>query len=252
MGDSLAAYRAAFSRFSASRSEADYQAVREAAAAIEKPLDSVFVPDVQALLLMVRRGEKDYLLRGDESYVRKTHASLDKLVAAFENSVADERYVKEAKDLVAAYRESFDALVAEDANIAAITERMRKAVHAIEPVVAEISATGEQLSKARAVQVEADAGTLSGAAMILGLLAIVASIAFAVFIMRSVLMQLGTDPLELVRVTRAIADGKLGVRFGGTIREGVGLRGHAGHGPKAGGGHRGGVRGGLQRLLRVA
>ncbi|WP_316897007.1 methyl-accepting chemotaxis protein [Pseudodesulfovibrio indicus] len=220
VGDSLAAYRAAFSRFSASRSEADYQAVREAAAAIEKPLDSVFVPDVQALLLMVRRGEKDYLLRGDESYVRKTHASLDKLVAAFENSVADERYVKEAKDLVAAYRESFDALVAEDANIAAITERMRKAVHAIEPVVAEISATGEQLSKARAVQVEADAGTLSGAAMILGLLAIVASIAFAVFIMRSVLMQLGTDPLELVRVTRAIADGKLGVRFGGTIREG--------------------------------
>jgi methyl-accepting chemotaxis protein len=97
---------------------------------------------------------------------------------------------------------------------------MREAVHAIEPVVAEISATGEQLSKARAVQVEADAGTLSGAAMILGLLAIVASIAFAVFIMRSVLMQLGTDPLELVRVTRAIAEGKLGVRFGGTIREG--------------------------------
>jgi methyl-accepting chemotaxis protein len=220
VGESLAAYRAAFSRFRDSRSEADYQAVREAAAAIEQPLESVFVPDVQALLLMVRRGEKDYLLRGDESYVRKTHAGLDKLVAAFENSVADERYVREAKELVAAYRESFDALVAEDANIAAITERMREAVHAIEPVVAEISATGEQLSKARAVQVEADAGTLSGAAMILGLLAIVASIAFAVFIMRSVLMQLGTDPLELVRVTRAIAEGKLGVRFGGTIREG--------------------------------
>ncbi|MEZ7196838.1 methyl-accepting chemotaxis protein [Pseudodesulfovibrio karagichevae] len=212
-GKALAAYRAAFDRFRVSRSDADYQIVRQSAEALEKLLDSVFVPDVKGLLLMVRRGEKDYLLRGQEKYVRKTHASLDKLVAAFEKSGADEQYVREAVAMTKAYANSFDALVAEDGRIKEITERMRTAVHAIEPVVENLSAEGTRLAGERADEVGARAARLARAAMLIGLAAIVLSLVFAVFIVRSVLGQLGTDPMELVRITRLIADGRLGVRF---------------------------------------
>ncbi|MGE4420820.1 MAG: methyl-accepting chemotaxis protein [Pseudodesulfovibrio sp.] len=212
-GKALAAYRAAFDRFRANRSDSDYQVVRQTAEALEKLLDSVFVPDVKGLLLMVRRGEKDYLLRGQEKYVRKTHASLDKLVAAFEQSGADEKYVSEAVAMTKAYANSFDALVAEDGHIKEVTERMRTAVHAIEPLVEKLSAEGTRMAGERADEVGARAARLARAAMIIGLAAIVLSLVFAVFIVRSVLGQLGTDPMELVRITRLIADGRLGVRF---------------------------------------
>lgn len=209
----LTQYRTAFDRFSSSRSEEDYQAVREAASDIQKPLDSIFVPDVKGLLLMVRRGEKDYLLRGDEKYVSKTHASLDKLVAAFEESGVERRYVQEAREKAQAYSAAFDALVAEDGRIAEVTERMRKAVHAIEPVVELLSNEGARLADERSTEVEARAADLSRLAMIIGLAAILVSLVFAVLIVRSVLGQLGTDPMELVRITRLIAEGKLGVSF---------------------------------------
>jgi methyl-accepting chemotaxis protein len=212
-GAALAAYRAAFDRFRASRSEPDYQAVREAAGTVEKLLDSVFVPDVKGLLLMVRRGEKDYLLRGREKYVHKTHASLDKLLVAFERSGADEKYVREAGEMVKSYAAAFDALVAEDTHIKEVTERMRTAVHAIEPLVNHLSSEGARLAGERAEEVGARAAWLGNTAMAIGLLAIVLSLVFAVFIVRSVLGQLGTDPMELVRITRLIADGRLGVRF---------------------------------------
>ncbi|WP_319584279.1 methyl-accepting chemotaxis protein [uncultured Pseudodesulfovibrio sp.] len=212
----LAAYRAAFDLFRTSRSEADYQVVRSVAGNVEKLLDSVFVPDVKGLLLMVRRGEKDYLLRGQEKYVHKTHASLEKLVAAFERSGADEKFVNEAVAMTKAYAVSFDALVAEDGRISEITERMRKAVHAIEPLVENLSVEGERLAGERAVEVGTRAAWLARLAMGIGLLAIVLSLVFAVFIVRGVLGQLGTDPMELVRITRLIAEGRLGVRFDGT------------------------------------
>jgi methyl-accepting chemotaxis protein len=212
-GKALTAYRAAFDRFRATRSDPDYQVVRQTAEALEKLLDSVFVPDVKGLLLMVRRGEKDYLLRGQEKYVRKTHASLDKLVAAFEQSGAEEKYVGEAVAMAKAYAASFDALVAEDGHIKEVIERMRTAVHAIEPLVESLSSEGARLAGERAGEVGARAAWLARLAMIIGLLAIVSSLVFAVFIVRSVLGQLGTDPMELVRITRLIADGRLGVRF---------------------------------------
>ena len=215
VADGLLGYRTAFDRFRATRSEPDYQAVREAAGEIEKRLESVFVPDVKGLLLMVRRGEKDYLLRGAKKYVHKTHASLDKLVGAFESSGADERYVSEARDMTKEYAAAFDALVAEDGRIAEVTERMRKAVHAIEPLVEELSSEGARLAAERAVEVEDRAQGLGNLAMGIGLAAILISLAFAVLIVRSVLSQLGTDPKELVHITGLIANGKLGVRFDG-------------------------------------
>jgi methyl-accepting chemotaxis protein len=206
-------YRLAFDRFLSSRSEADYQAVREAAAEIEAPLNSIFVPDVKGLLLMVRRAEKDYLLRGDEKYVSRTHASMDKLVAAFEASGVEERYVLGAREKARAYLTAFDALVAEDGRITEVKERMRKAVHAIEPVVELLSNEGTRLADERSAEVEAQAAALSRLAMIIGLAAILVSLVFAVLIVRSVLGQLGTDPMELVHITQLIAEGKLGVRF---------------------------------------
>lgn len=213
IGKAFGNYKTAFNRFATSGSEGAYQDVRSAAAEIEKWVKSIYVPDVKGLLLMVRRGEKDYLLRGSETYVKKTHAALDKLYTAFENSEADRIHVEDTALIIKKYKNAFDALVAEDANIKGTIATMRAAVHAIEPIVDKIANDGEALAIAKADSVESYATTMSMTAISISIAAILAGILITLFIVRSILSQLGADPLELVDITRRIANGQLGVKF---------------------------------------
>ena len=214
--EAFASYKRSFSDFSRSRFESDYGRVRSDAALMEKALKSIYVPDVKGLLLMIRRGEKDYLLRGSEKYVKKTHAALEKLYAAFENSDADREHVEDTARILREYKTAFDALVAEDVHIKETIAKMRAAVHAIEPVVAKIAKDSEILARAKADATESHATSLGMLAVSLGAAAVILGLLIAVMIMRTVLRQLGADPIELMNVTGQIADGRLGVQFSGS------------------------------------
>ncbi len=210
------AYVKAFSEYEKAGTAGNYEAVRSAAETMEQGLNSLFVPDVKGLLLMIRRGEKDYLLRGSEKYVKVTHANVDALVSAFKNSDADPKFVEQAIAMGEAYRAAFDALVAEDIHIQSIVAEMREAVHAIEPVVDKIAHDAWEMAKAKASSVESDASTMGTIAILVGLFAVIGGILTALIIVRSILRQLGTDPKDLVEITQQIAQGKLGVSFEGT------------------------------------
>ncbi|MEF2230863.1 MAG: methyl-accepting chemotaxis protein [Pseudodesulfovibrio sp.] len=212
-------YRAAFARFAAAPSDAAYDRVRDAAREIEGGLSQLYVPDVKGLLLMIRRHEKDYLLRGDAKYVQKTHEAVAELMDVFKTSGAAPGYVEEGRRMGEAYLRSFDALVAEDATIAAVTERMRQAVHAIEPVVDQIASQAKAMAHARAEATEARAGGMGATAMVVGLCAVAMGLLAGLLILRSVLGQLGADPIELKHVAGQIAEGRLGVRFSGDFSE---------------------------------
>jgi len=214
----FARYEQAFNGYAATGSASDYEIVRDSAHDMEEPLLRLFVPDVKGLLLMVRRGEKDYLLRGSESYVKKTHASLDDLLNAFRNSGAAPEYVDGAVRMVETYKQSFDALVAEDATIAKINEEMREAVHAIEPLVDSIATEAIELAHVRSETTESDVNGKGYIAMGVGLLAIFLGLGIAAVIVRNVLGQLGADPMDLRKITQEIAAGHLRVAFVGNYR----------------------------------
>ncbi|MGL1861611.1 MAG: methyl-accepting chemotaxis protein [Pseudodesulfovibrio sp.] len=213
-------YQSAFTAFLVSGSDGDYENVRSAAAETEKWIKSIHVSDVKGLLLMIRRAEKDYLLRGSEKYVKKTHGALDTLYAAFENSGADREHVEDTARILKEYKTAFDALVAEDGKIKGTVAKMREAVHAIEPVVAKIALDAEELALAKAGSVEASVTSMGVTAMGVGLGAIAFGLFIALFILRSVLSQLGSDPIELVSVTQKIAQGRLGIKFSGNYEAG--------------------------------
>ncbi|CCH48228.1 methyl-accepting chemotaxis protein [Pseudodesulfovibrio piezophilus] len=206
-------YSNSFARFAASGADGDYEEVRQAANEIESPLMRLFVPDVKGLLLMVRRSEKDYLLRGDEKYVAATYANLDHLIGAFKTSEAAPEYVQRAIRMGEAYKQSFADLVAEDSRIAKSDERMRSAVETIMPVVGAIAEQAGEQALSKVGSTEKEANALGLTAMSIGIMALVFGIVIALLIVRSVLGQLGTDPLVLVDITRQIARGKLGVKF---------------------------------------
>ncbi|SOB59904.1 conserved protein of unknown function [Pseudodesulfovibrio profundus] len=210
-------YVAAFDLYRNTLSEGAYESVRDAAHQMEEPLKQLFVPDVKGLLLMVRRGEKDYLLRGSDKYVGRTNASLDKLVQAFKDSDAAPEYVENAVRMADAYRQSFEALVAEDTRIKGIIGDMRAAVHAIEPEVNAIAALAKELVEAKVISTDDNAETSGIVAMTIGFIGIFLGIGVSILITRTTLRVLGKDPIQLVNVTKQIAAGKLGVRFTGNF-----------------------------------
>jgi methyl-accepting chemotaxis protein len=211
----FSAYKQHFNAFASTGSAADYQETRAAAATMEKGLKALFVPDVKGLLLMIRRGEKDYLLRGSEKYVKKTHASLNKLIDAFKNSDVSPEFIEEAVKAGTAYETAFDALVAEDSTIKTLIASMREAVHAIEPAVDKIATDAKEMAKTNALEVSDNADNMSLTAIVLTLCAIAFGVLAAIVIIRSILKQLGADPITLVELTRELANGNLGMAFSG-------------------------------------
>ncbi|MCP4115343.1 MAG: HAMP domain-containing protein [Desulfobacteraceae bacterium] len=92
-----------------------------------------------ALLLDIRKQEKDYLLRGDEKYVKKTIDAVEKLKNAIAGSDSDGKYKESALQMAKSYTEAFKGLVKEDRNIVSLIAKMRDAVHDIEPKIEEIT-----------------------------------------------------------------------------------------------------------------
>ncbi len=188
----------------------------EAAAgdAVVEILEGIHVPRAKALALQIRRDEKDYLLRNMDKYVEKTHASIDNLIGAFKTSGALPEHIDRVIRHLTAYRDAFDALVAENRRIEDLTGRMRAAVHKIEPAVDDLYGTAMEAAARKTADAEADADWFSRLAMGIGLLAVLLGAGFAIFIARSI-----TVPIrEIVGVAEDVARGDLSRQF--AIRRG--------------------------------
>jgi methyl-accepting chemotaxis protein len=131
--------------------------------------------------LMIRRHEKDYLLRGEEKYVANTDKAIEALAQAGGKGLAGD---------IAVYKEAFHALVAQDAKIAVATEIMRTATHKIEPVIEQVvEETDKEMVK---ISEETRTGTTikSSIAMAVALGGIVLAVIIALLITRSITVPL--------------------------------------------------------------
>lgn len=183
----------------------DYEAMRSAAHEMEDALKNVFVPDANALMLQIRRREKDYLLRLDEKYVKKTHDAIDNLHAAFKTAGVLEKHAERIKDDLDEYRSAFDALVAEDRNIAALIASMRAEVHKIEPKVDKLYSESLETARLQSVATTDHGKYYSKIAMGCGLAAIAAGLLLATLISRAISVPLR----RLVEVAGDFAKGDL-------------------------------------------
>ncbi|MEW6428127.1 MAG: methyl-accepting chemotaxis protein [Thermodesulfobacteriota bacterium] len=118
--------------------ESIYSTIRKLAHDMEEALTSIRIPAARALGLEIRKQEKDYLLRGDNKYVEKTHAAVDALLAAATGAGIAEKHLSAISEELAAYRAAFDGLVAENGHLAETMGQMKEAVHRIEPIVEEL------------------------------------------------------------------------------------------------------------------
>ncbi|MGV1099556.1 methyl-accepting chemotaxis protein [Thiovibrio sp. JS02] len=159
--------------------------------------------------LMIRRHEKDYLLRLDKKYVE----NVDKALGVFVESVARQRFSPEQaaglKKNIAIYKDAFHALVAADAKLAGKIEEMRAAVHKIEPVLEEVVRKTEEEVARVSVETAKEINTKSVVALVVALAGVLIALVVAYGITRSI-----TVPLHnAMRVNEQLALGDVEMKM---------------------------------------
>ncbi len=109
--------------------------LRELGRTLEAAVREACIPGGESLMLMIRMEEKNYLLRGRQKYVDKTHAAIDKLAAAVAGSGLSSPAKQAVVRQINIYRSSFDSLTAENRLVAHTTVRLDTAIDRINTIV---------------------------------------------------------------------------------------------------------------------
>ncbi|MBF0283224.1 MAG: hypothetical protein HQL51_02065 [Magnetococcales bacterium] len=188
----------------------------QAAVAVEALLKSYHIPNIKENLLIARKHEKDYLLNGEEKYVKRhgkvVKAMLESIAQADQTpaSVRDE-----LQTLLKSYQKDFQAMVANEAELAKQTEIMRVAAHEVEGLLAETVKGAEEEDAAARTSIAAEARDMLMRSMGLGLGAILILAVFNLRIIRTVWRQVGGEPSLLAGCAGQAAAGDLTVAIPG-------------------------------------
>ena len=161
-------------------------ALRKSVHEIETDLKQYDAAILQISMLMLRRHEKDFILRGDAKYIEK-HAkevvNFEKLLASQTGISADQK--TKLSGLLKAYADGFAAYATESLNKAEITNSLAAYGAEIDPVIsnlAELSKSLSETARAQAEEVASDTFAMAvGTAILIGLLLS----GFALFLSRS-------------------------------------------------------------------
>jgi methyl-accepting chemotaxis protein len=153
-----------------------------------------------AQVLMLRRHEKDYLLRGDDKYVKQTLDQVETLRRTLGGAK------KGGNSSVAlghldTYKKGFESLVAQDKTIATITETMRDAVHKIEPATEKLITDAEGAAATKSADTQTTATRASLIALVLGL----ASVALGIFLATAIANAIAKPILAIVEIVSRVA-----------------------------------------------
>ena len=181
------------------------RAVHEAQAALEANKSNLLLKE----LLMLRRDEKDFLLRLDLKYVEAFNKHFDSFGSSLKE--VDPRGASGVAPKMEQYKKDFLALV-EGYKAIGLTPGegsqgvMRKAVHGTDQIV-------EQLDELLAKAIEEKLAAANRNGVLVSLISAALVIVLGVVIIRSVLGQLGGDPGYVSEVVTEVAQGNLAVKI---------------------------------------
>ncbi len=169
-----------------------YGKIRKSAHVIEEAVKSVFIEDGRALLLEIRKHEKDYLLRGDTKYVGKMDKTITNLKGKVESSNLADSAKENILSLMGAYRDQFGKLVSKDKDIKSLVASMRESVHQIEPVIKDVMANSQAMMSEKSLITDKTAEQWSLISLVIGIATIVIGLVLAFFISRSITKPINT------------------------------------------------------------
>ncbi len=181
----------------------------EAAIEMENAIASAKVDKAPYLLLMVRRAEKDYLMRGTQKYIDKTHKAVGNLRGAFAASDVSDQDKTLMNEKLDAYLASFDALVAENKHIIELQQTLTDTVHQAELTLGEIVDDSNAKVATQIASVSSKKTTLASMALVVTLVNILIASALITLVVRAFCNRVNA----IAKVADQMSTGDLNARF---------------------------------------
>ena len=154
--------------------------------AIEEAVEAENQDQLTIDMLNIRRREKDYLLRGEQSYVDNVHD----LVIQFKGHVADSDLPAAEKlrlnTLIDEYETSFDALIQVDQDIEASIATYRDAIHQLEPLLLQIETQAIENQAASQIAMQNIANTATMIIVAVSIIVVFLAVLFAILLSRNI------------------------------------------------------------------
>jgi GAF domain-containing protein len=199
-------------------------AMRTAAHNIEAKVSGVAgLEQLEITYLSMRRHEKDYVSRNDQTYIDQVHTTVAQLKT--EISGTDQLDTATKTDLRAqadAYLKTFDEIVVVDQEIAAHVQELDDASHAIEPLSVKLTALGAQLAADDTTAARANGTQTFTSSIVTVLIVLVISIILAVVLSR----QITRPVVQLTDVAQQISSGNFDAQAEVTSADEVGTLAH--------------------------
>ncbi|NOX18017.1 MAG: HAMP domain-containing protein [Chlorobi bacterium] len=159
-------------------------------------------------MLMARRSEKDFMLRGGEKYVRKVDASVQNLINHTNASNLPRPTKEQITTLIKNYKSDFDKYVEKIKERKTAVEELRKAVHKIEPLIAGLVASNENYSS-----------SLQNISLLIAVLTLILGLLLSYLITKIL-----TEPLfELTNSAEAYTNGDVNVEIKNDSNDEIGV-----------------------------
>lgn len=144
------------------------------------------VPNVAALVMSIRRNEKDYIQRHEEEYIVKTHSAIQDLRDTFANSEVSQDHIASANYVLDEYLKNFDALVSVDREIAGLNERLLDEASSVDDAVEAILIAAIRAAEQEEQQARERSWRASLAAFSICLVALLLGVWLSISINRSI------------------------------------------------------------------
>jgi len=177
----LPVYKKALEKFMKIGDDSAYETMNRSAQAMEQALDSILVPNAEALVLRIRKHEKDYLLRHQEKYVQKTLDAIDTLEKNFDNDTVAKEHLAAVRSITSQYRKSFQALVQNDSKLVQIEKTLQATTEQVEPKLEAIITMAREHQEIQQEKVNNDIHKITAMTVIIAVVTIIVA-AILVFI----------------------------------------------------------------------
>ena len=186
---------------------------------LEEHIEELQNDTIMVEMLMLRRHEKDYLMRGSAKYIEKVNKRLDSLLQISESLEISPEIREEFIFHANEYRSVFAEYVKLDTTLKDATANLRKSAHQVEDLVEINRVAAIELKNKKATEVDTSAHSMYLQGLIISVIAILFAIGIALLLARNILRQLGGDPALIADVVDQIAAGDLNVQFDSKKKE---------------------------------
>lgn len=112
--------------------------LRSAVHSVEDVVEKLGNTELLASMLMLRRHEKDFFMRGNEEYLTAHRTTYAKFLKQLNSAALASEEKRTLRDLIDNYRSTFTAASTATKQEAVALENLREAVHRVEPVLVEL------------------------------------------------------------------------------------------------------------------